>query len=118
MDNANSNDETKSSAARMRAIATRARWLVPLIALATIVLSLLKLDVGPVGWAKPVEETAGRVTWIAGEPAICILLSLTVLTYWAVRERREAADLAMSAALKRTHFALKGWKRSVSPGKE
>ena len=99
MDKADSNEESKSSAARMRAIAVRARWLVPLIALATIALSLLKLDVGPVGWAKPVEETAGRVTWIAGEPAICILLSLTVLTYWAVRERREAAaDLAMAAA--------------------
>lgn len=99
MSNEDANEKTKSNTVKMRAIATRARWLVPLAALATIALSLLKLDVGPVGWAKPVEETAGRVTWITGEPAICIFLALTVLTYWTVRERREAAvDLAIVAA--------------------
>ena len=62
MANEDTNRKTKSDTARIRAIATRARWLVPLIALATIALSLLKLDIGPVGWTKPVEETAGRVT--------------------------------------------------------
>ena len=94
-----SNHAPQPNTAKIRAIATRARWLVPLIALTAIALSLLELDIGPVSWAKPIGETAGRVAWITGEAAICIFLALTVLVYWGVRERQEAAaDLAIMAA--------------------
>ena len=73
--------------------------MVPLMALTAIALSLLKLDIGPVAWTKPVDQAAGRVTWITGETTICIVLALTVLAYWVVREREAAAvDLAIAAA--------------------
>lgn len=88
-----------SKTARFRAIATRARWLVPLIALTAIALSALELDIGPVHWAKPIVETAGRVTRITGESAVSVLLAITMLVYWVVRERQEALeDLAIVAA--------------------
>ena len=93
------NNRQQTNVARIRAIATRARWLAPLIALTTIGLSALELDTGPVSWAKPIEETAGRVTWTTGESAVCVFLALTMLIYWTVRERQAVvADLVIAAA--------------------
>ena len=95
----NSEKERAPDTARIWAIAARARWMVPLMALTAIALSLLKLDVGPVAWTKPIDQAAGRVTWLTGETTICIVLALTVLAYWVVREREAAAaDLAIAAA--------------------
>ena len=84
---------------RLRAVAARSRWLVPLTALAAIALSVVQLDAGPVRWAKPVEDTLGRVAGITGETTVCIFLAVTVLVYWTLRERQEAAaDLAIALA--------------------
>ena len=94
-----SNHAPRSGTAKILAIASRSRWLVPLIALAAIALSLLELDNGPVGWNKPVAETAGRVAGLTGEQSVCIFLALIMLIYWGIRERQEAAaDLAIAAA--------------------
>ena len=88
-----------SGTAKIFAVASRARWLVPLIALSAIALSLLELDIGPVVWNKPVAETAGRVAGLTGEQSVCIFLALTMLIYWVIRERQEAAaDLVVAAA--------------------
>ena len=93
------NHAPRSSTAKIFAVASRARWLVPLIALSAIALSLLELDIGPVAWNKPVAETAGRVAGLTGEQSVCIFLALTMLIYWGIRERQEAAaDLVVAAA--------------------
>ena len=65
-----SNHAPRSGTAKILAIASRSRWLVPLIALAAIALSLLELDIGPVGWNNPVAETAGRVANLTGEQSV------------------------------------------------
>ena len=94
-----SNPAPRSTTAKILTIASRSRWLVPLVALAVIALSLLELDIGPAGWNKPVTETAGRVAGLTGERSVCIFLALIMLTYWGIRERREAvADLTIAAA--------------------
>ena len=94
-----SNHSPQSSTAKIRAIVSRSRWLVPLVALAVIALSLLELDIGPAGWNKLVTGTAGRISALTGERSVCIFLALIMLTYWGIRERREAvADLTIAAA--------------------
>lgn len=93
------NNEPRSKTAKIRAIAASARWLVPLTALAVIALSRCEPDIGAASWAKAIGETVAKATGITGEAAICIFLACTVLVYWAVRERREAAaDLAIAMA--------------------
>ena len=73
------NHAPRSSTAKILAIASRSRWLVPLVALAAIALSLLELDIGPVGWNKPVAKTAGRAAGLTGEQSVCICLALIML---------------------------------------
>ena len=90
----------------IRAAARGTKWLVPVVALAISLLSLLRLNITPERWLNESICEAVGIARFVPDPVPCLAIAGITLTYWCVKERDEAA-----AAL----GALAGWITGI-PG--
>ena len=108
MENGNpAGDGNRGRTALIRNAARGGKWLIPVVALAAIALSLLRLNVTPEGWqSERVCAAVDGLGRLVPDPVVCVSLASLMLIYWGAREREEAAALL---------GALAGWATGI-PG--
>ena len=74
-----------------RAAARGTKWLVPVVALAISLLSLLRLNITPERWLNESICEAVGIARFALDPVPCLTIAGITLTYWCIKERDEAA---------------------------